>query len=85
MWNKSVSVGCVTMCAAWLAAFVLIAVGWATENVYVAHMGLGISALAASLTIVRDNQRTRAQIRAAGRPDGGSGGTVRQFVRPDRY
>lgn len=86
MWSRSMSVGCVLSVAAWVAAFALIAAGWATDTVYVAHLGLATAGVAVALTIIRDNQRTRRQIYATHKRGGGGGGNLLNFVRlEDRF
>lgn len=68
MWESgfSVSVGCVLMYGAWVAVVSLLGVGWLTQDPTVQNIGLGLSALAATLTVMRDNQRTRRMLRRPG-------------------
>jgi hypothetical protein len=62
-WDSGVSFGCLTTWLMWALAFGLIALSLAGMHDNVALLGLGISAAAASLTIIRDNQRTRRMVR----------------------
>ena len=65
MWESGVSIGCLLMYAVWGAAFGLIAAGWIV-GLELQNLGLALSALAAALTVMRDNQRTRRMLRRSG-------------------
>lgn len=68
MWESgfSISVGCLLMYGLWSAVVGLIGMGWLTHDAEVQNVGLGLAALAAAFTVMRDNQRTRRMLR---RPD----------------
>ena len=65
MWESGVSVGCLVMWSLWIGAFGLIAAGWIGGQ-ELQNLGLALSALAAALTVMRDNQRTRRMLRREG-------------------
>lgn len=91
MWSKSVTIGCVLMVAAWVAAAGLVLAGWLRDAPYLAHAGIVAAAMGGTLTLSREHQRTRRSIRAAesrlSRPGSSesSGGVVREFARRDDY
>lgn len=62
-WESGVSMAAVVMVTLWVGAFGIIATGWTLHMSSLGQMGLAISALAACLTIIRDNQRTRRMLR----------------------
>jgi hypothetical protein len=68
MWESgfSVSIGCALMYGLWAAAIGMLAVGWILYVVEIQNVGLGLSALAAALTVMRDNQRTRRMLARPG-------------------
>jgi hypothetical protein len=68
MWESgfSISVGCMVMYGLWVAVVALIGVGWLAHDAGLQNVGLGLSALAAALTVMRDNQRTRRMLRHPG-------------------
>jgi hypothetical protein len=68
MWESgfSVSVGCLLMYVLWSAVIGFIGIGWLAHDAEVQNIGLGLAALAASLTVMRDNQRTRRMLRRPG-------------------
>ena len=66
MWESSVSAGCLVMYVVWTAAFGLIVAGWLLGSLELQNLGLALSALAAALTVMRDNQRTRRMLRRPG-------------------
>lgn len=63
-WDSGVSFGCLTAWLLWGLSFGLIGLSMAGADDGIGQLGLGVSAGAASLTIVRDNQRTRRVMRA---------------------
>lgn len=68
MWESgfSISVGCLLMYVLWSAAIGFIGIGWLMHDAELQNVGLGLSALAAALTVMRDNQRTRRMLRRPG-------------------
>ena len=66
----NLSWACLLMWVAWLLAVVLIGVGWATGVIYVGHAGLVSAAVAATLVVRLDNERTREVVRAVHREEG---------------
>lgn len=63
-WDSGVSFGCLTAWLLWGLAFALIGFSLMGADDDIGQLGLGVSAAAASVTICRDNQRTRRVIRA---------------------
>lgn len=63
-WDSGVSFGCLATWLLWGLAFGLIAFGMASTAGSLGQLGLGFSAAAAALTVVRDNQQTRRLMRA---------------------
>lgn len=53
--------------AAWAGTVSLILAGWVLDSDHLGLLGLAGSALAAALTIIRDNVRTRRMVRACTR------------------
>jgi hypothetical protein len=66
VWESGVSVGAMVMYGLWGVAFSLVGAGWMLEAAAVGQYGIVSSALAAAMTVMRDNQRTR---RMLARPD----------------
>lgn len=68
MWESrvSLSTGCALMIGAWVLTFGFIGVGWSLNVIGLQAVGLALSALAAALTIMRDNQRTRRMLARPG-------------------
>lgn len=66
MWESGVSVGCILMLGLWAVAFGMIGCSWALDMDGLGKIGLALSALAAALTVMRDNQRTRRMLRRSG-------------------
>lgn len=66
MWEQGISVGCALMYGLWGAAFVLIGTGGWFDESTLGQVGLALSALAAALTVMRDNQRTRRMLARSG-------------------
>lgn len=68
MWESgfSISVGCMVMYLSWAAVVGLLVGGWVLGSPEAQNIGLGLAALAASLTVMRDNQRTRRMLRRPG-------------------
>lgn len=84
MWEPRISVGCAATWALWAAGFGFILTGWIQQALYMGHLGLATVGAAVALTVVRDNARTRRQIRGLDRRQGrgaGGGDSVREFVR----
>lgn len=76
-WDSGVSFGCLTTWLLWGFAFALIAATFLGTHPSIGLLGLGLSAAAASLTIVRDNQRTRRMMRAIRSQDNSDVRTLR--------
>lgn len=70
MWETDLSVtvskGFLLMVATWAAAVGLVVLAWLLHEGLIGHLGLIVGGMAASLTVMRDNQRTRRMLR---RPD----------------
>jgi hypothetical protein len=62
-WDSEVSFGCLTTWLMWALAFGLIAFSLSGHDAAIGQLGLGLSAAAAAMTIIRDNQRTRRMVR----------------------
>ncbi len=62
-WDSGVSFGCLAAWLMWGLAFGLIAFSMAGMHVGIGQLGLGVSAAAASLTVVRDGAGDRSQRR----------------------
>lgn len=60
------SVGCLLMYGLWATVVGLIGAGWARHDLQLDAVGLALSALAAALTIIRDNARTRRMLARPG-------------------
>lgn len=63
MWESGVSVGCIVMYGLWAGAIVAVAAGWGLGVWEIGQAGIVFAALAAALTVIRDNQRTRRMLR----------------------
>jgi hypothetical protein len=71
MWEQGLSVswGMVLMWFSWTSAWVGIVAGWYFDEETLGQAGLMCSALAAAVTVMRDNAKTRRVIRASTRAD----------------
>lgn len=86
MWSTNVQLGCLFMWVLWGAAVVAIGAGWWRDTPYLGHVGIVAAAGAGTLTIIKDNQRTRRMIRRqldAGQQRGDGG--RRHLVRIEDY
>jgi len=66
MWEPEVSSGGIMIAVTWTLAPTLIIVGWAIDVEALGQLGIVVSAAAASLTVIRDNQRTRRMLQRPG-------------------
>lgn len=64
MWDIEISFGTLTLTGAWMAAVALIGAGWWLGEPALGQLGIVSAAVGATLTVIRDNQRTRRVVRA---------------------
>lgn len=93
-WEQRISTGCLMMYAFWAAGLGMLIWGWTSGDVHMENTALGLVIAAATVSVLRDGMRTRKQISAIAkrrdqqerdREQGGGGGNVRPFVRPDSW
>lgn len=68
VWESGVSWGCAVAFGSWGIALALVAVGWFMDEPSAGQVGIWFCGVAASLTIIRDNRKTRHAVRAAAAP-----------------
>lgn len=66
VWRTTLSVGSVLIGIAWLASVGLIVMAWVLDVVHLGHLGIVSAAMAATLTLAREHQRTRRQVYVVG-------------------
>lgn len=71
MWEQGLSLtwGTFVGWVAWLVAAALVALGWLTDEPSMGQTGILFCGIAASMTVIRDNVKTRSVVRAVARED----------------